>query len=80
MREHGENDRQTQTDKLAQDIAIKAAQEIATQAEFAAIDAGHRESLREAAKRFDAIRHYAERALEALNRASRNSGHPDSVQ
>lgn len=79
MREHGEDDRQ-QTDTLAQDIAIKAAQEIVTQAEFAAIDAGHRESLREAAKRFDAIRHYAERALEALNRANRHSGRPDSVQ
>ena len=54
--------------QLAQDIAMKAAADIATQAEFASLDAANPKSLTDAAKRFDTILHYAERALGALNR------------
>lgn len=54
--------------QLAQDIAMKAASDIATQAEFASLDAANPTSLSDAAKRFDTILHYAERALGALNR------------
>jgi hypothetical protein len=62
-------------DQIAQDIALKAAHDIAVQAEFASLDASSDLSLKDAAKRFDAIRHYAERALEALERVrpARNS-------
>ena len=54
--------------QIAQDIALKAASDIAIQAEFASVDAAKPASLQEAAKRFDAILHYAERALQALER------------
>lgn len=59
---------------LAQEVALKAAAEIAAQTEFAVIDASRRESVAEAAKRFDAIRHYAERAIQALSRLSEGTG------
>lgn len=66
--------------ELAREMALKAASDIATQAEFATIDAADRDSLSNAAKRFDAIRHYAERALVVLNRLSAQSGPSDSVK
>ena len=44
------------------------AADIATQAEFASLDASNPNSLSDAAKRFDTILHYAERALGALDR------------
>ncbi len=62
--------------EVAQEIALKAAADIATQTEFAVIDASHRDSVAEAAKRFDAIRHYAERALTALSRVTGRPGDP----
>lgn len=54
--------------QVAQEIALKAASDIVTQAGFASLDASNPKSLDEAAKRFDTILHYAERALGALNR------------
>lgn len=61
-------------------MALKAASDIAKQAEFAVMDAMGTQSLNDAAKRFDAIRHYAERALSALNRLPAQSDPPDSVK
>lgn len=66
--------------QLAQQIALKAATDIATQAQFAAIDASAQESLHDAAKRFGAILHYAERALRALDEAVPASSLRNSVQ
>jgi len=54
--------------QVAQEIALKAAADITTQAGFASLDASDPKSLEDAAKRFDTILHYAERALGALNR------------
>ena len=54
--------------QVAQEIALKAAADIVTQAGFASLDASNPKSLDEAAKRFHTILHYAERALGALNR------------
>lgn len=58
--------------QVAQEIALKAAADIATQAEFATLDASNPKSLSDAAKRFDTILHYAERALGALNRVQKH--------
>lgn len=66
--------------ETAREMALKAASDIATQAEFAALDAADRTSLANAAKRFDAIRHYAERALQALGRLPNSNSPPDSVK
>lgn len=66
--------------QIAQEIALKAATDIVAQAEFASLDASNAESLGEASKRFDAILHYAERALTALERVKRAHGPRNSVQ
>ena len=56
--------------RAAQEAALKAAEEIATQAQFASLDAASPHSLQEAAKRFSAILHYAERAIRVLDQAA----------
>jgi len=66
--------------ETARELALKAASDIATQAEFAALDAADRSNLANAAKRFDAIRHYAERALQVLGRLPNSNPPPDSVK
>jgi hypothetical protein len=66
--------------QLAREIALKAASDIATQAEFASLDAGKSGTLQDAAKRFGAIIHYAERALQALERVNERRSTPNSVQ
>jgi hypothetical protein len=66
--------------QLARETALKAANDIATQAEFARLDASSPDCLKDAAHRFDAIRHYAERAIEALRRAEGPRGRGISVQ
>lgn len=66
--------------EMAREMALKAASDIRTQAEFVALDAADRESIGHAAKRFDAIRHYAERAIQALSRIPPPSPPPNSVK
>jgi hypothetical protein len=53
---------------FAQQVALKAAADICAQAEFASLDAARPETLSDAAKRFDTIMYFAQRALAALNR------------
>ena len=66
--------------QVARDIARKAASDIAVQAEFASLDAAENASLGDSAKRFDAIRHYAVRALEALERVPGSGSARNSVK
>ena len=66
--------------EVAQEIALKAASDIAIQVEFAVLDASETGSLPDAAKRFDAILHYAERALGAIERLHQVPKTPNSVQ